>query len=124
MKLALGLVSAAVLSTGLVSVAPAATAAPYPNSIATYCAANGNARVVNVRVRAGANRAPKGVAVIKVRKSGHVVRTASVGFDGGDYSHKRLAHRLRRGTYTVSVKANPTNDAYKNCSHSFKVRVR
>jgi hypothetical protein len=124
LKFLLGLVSAILLTAGLVSVAPAANAAPYPNSVATYCAANGGARAVNVRVRADGNRQPEGVANITVRKAGEVVRKTFVKFDGGDFSHKRYANRLRKGTYTVSVMGNPTNGAYKNCSHSFRVRVR
>lgn len=123
-KLVLGLVSATVLSAGLVSVAPAANAAPYPNTVNTYCAANGNAKAVNVRVRADGNRQPKGVATITVRKSGDVVRKTFVNFDGGDFSRKRLANKLRKGRYTVTVKGNPTNGAYQNCAKSFDVRVR
>ena len=124
LKFLLGLVSAFLLSAGLVTVAPAANAAPYPNTVATFCAANGNARAVNVRVRADGNRQPKGVATITVRLAGDVVRKTFVNFDGGDFSHKRLANTLRKGRYTVTVKGNPTNGAYQNCSKSFGVRVR
>jgi hypothetical protein len=123
-KFLLGLVSASLLSASLVAAAPAATAAPYPNSIATFCSANGNAKVVNVRVRADGNREPRGTASIRISKGGDVVRSTSVDFNGGDYSRKVLAHRLGKGRYTVTVKANPSNDAYKNCSASFRVRVR
>ena len=123
MKFLLGLVSASVLSAGLVATAPAATAAPYPNSIATFCAASGNAKAVSVRVRADVNRAPSGTASIKITKRGDVVRKTSVRFNGGDASRKAIA-KLRKGRYTVTVKANPTNDAFKNCSKSFRVRVR
>ena len=124
MKFLLGLVSATVLTACLVTVAPAANAAPYPNSVATYCAANGGARAVNVRVRADGNRQPSGVANITVRKAGDVVRKTFVNFDGGDFSHKQYANRLRKGRYTVTVMGNPTNGAYQNCSKSFDVRVR
>ena len=123
MKFLLGLVSASVLSAGLVATAPAATAAPYPNSIATFCSASGNAKAVSVRVRADVNRAPSGTASIKITKRGDVVRKTSVRFNGGDASRKAIA-KLRKGRYTVTVKANPSNDAYKNCSKSFRVRVR
>ena len=125
MKLVLGLVSASVLSAGLVSVAPAANAAPYPNSVATFCAANGGTKAVNVRVRADGNRQPQGVATIKVHKAGELVRKTFVRFDGGDFSHLEYAHPLRKpGRYTVTVKGNPTNGAYQNCARSFRVRVR
>ena len=123
MKFLLGLVSASVLSAGLVATAPAATAAPYPNSIATFCSAGANAKAVSVRVRADGNRAPRGTATIKITKRGDVVRRTSVSFNGGDASRKAIA-KLRKGRYTVTVKANPSNDAYKNCSESFRVRVR
>lgn len=123
MKFLLGLVSASVLSAGLVATAPAATAAPYPNSIATFCSAGANAKAVSVRVRADGNRAPRGTATIKITKRGDVVRRTSVTFNGGDASRKAIA-KLRKGRYTVTVKANPTNDAFKNCSKSFRVRVR
>jgi hypothetical protein len=123
LKFLLGLVSASVLSAGLVATAPAATAAPYPNSIATSCSASGNAKAVSVRVRADVNRAPSGTASIKITKRGDVVRKTSVRFNGGDASRKAIA-KLRKGRYTVTVKANPSNDAYKNCSKSFRVRVR
>jgi hypothetical protein len=124
LKFLLGLVSASVLSAGLVATAPAATAAPYPNSIATFCSASGNAKAVKVRVRADVNRAPSGTATIKITKRGDVVRRTSVRFNGGDASRKVLASKLGKGRYTVTVKANPSNDAYKNCSKSFRVRVR
>jgi hypothetical protein len=123
-KFVLGLVSASLLSAGLVATAPAATAAPYPNTIATFCSASASAKAVKVRVRADGNRTPKGTATIRISKGGDVVRSTSVDFNGGDYSRKVLSHRLRKGRYTVTVKANPTNDAFKNCSHSFGVRVR
>ena len=124
MKFLLGLVSASVLSAGLVATAPAATAAPYPNSIATFCSAGANAKAVSVRVRADGNRAPRGTATIKVIKRGDVVRKTTVRFNGGDASRKAFGSKLRKGRYTVTVKANPTNDAFKNCSKSFRVRVR
>ena len=123
MKLVLGLVSATVLSAGLVTVAPAANAVDYPNTIATFCSASANAKAVNVRVRADVNRQPRGIASIRISRGGDVVRSTSVAFDGGDYSRKAIA-KLRKGSYTVTVKANPSNDAYKNCSRSFAVRVR
>ena len=124
MKFLLGLASASLLSAGLVATAPAATAAPYPNSIATFCSANANAKAVNVRVRADGNRTPRGTATIRISKGGDVVRSTSVDFNGGDYSRKVLGKRLGKGRYTVTVKANPSNDAFRNCSNSFGVRVR
>ena len=123
MKFLLGLVSASLLSAGLVAAAPAATAARYPHSIATFCSAKGDANEVSVRVRADGNRDPKGTASIRVSKGGDVVRARSVHFDNGNFSRERMP-KLRKGLYTVTVNANPSNDAFKNCSRSFNMRVR
>jgi hypothetical protein len=124
LKFVPGLVSAALLSAGLVATAPAATAAPYPNTIATHCSASASAKAVKVRVRADGNRTPKGTATIRISKGGDVVRRTSVAFNGGDFSRKAISPKLRKGRYAVTVKANPSNDAFKNCSRSFDVRVR
>jgi hypothetical protein len=124
MKFLLGLLSAALLATGLAAFAPTANAAPYPNTIPTFCSLGANAKSVSVRVRADGNRPPVGVAAVKVRKNGKVVRSMSVRFDGGDYTVARLGKSLAKGRYVVSMKADPRNDAYKHCSRSFAVRVR
>jgi hypothetical protein len=123
LKFLLGLATASLLSAGLVAAAPAATAAPYPNSISTFCSANGDRNEVNVRVRADGNRDPRGTATIRISKGGDVVRTRSVDFDGGNFSRERMP-KLPKGRYTVTVQANPSNDAFKNCSRSFDMRVR
>ena len=120
----LGLVSAAPPFLGLVAIAPAATAAPYHTNIATVCSASANARVVKVRVRADGTRNPKGTATIRISNGGDVVRTTPVSFSGGDFRRKVLGNPLRKGRHTVTVKANPRSDTYKNCSQSFGVRVR
>jgi hypothetical protein len=123
-KFLLGLVSASLLSAGLVAAAPAATAAPYPNTIDTSCSADGNRNFVKVRVRADGNREPRGEATIRIAKGDDVVRKMSVNFNGGDYSRTDISPRLGKGRYTVTVKANPSNDAFRNCSDSFRLRVR
>jgi hypothetical protein len=130
-KLAAALV-AFVLAAGLAAVATPAQAAPYPNSVATYCSVHFQDNSVRYRHRnpvyykvttAGTARPHTGVVrITAVNKHHRYTRTWD--YSGGHRYHAFRA--MKRGKYTVTMthKA-PRNSAYQNCrKHGHSVRVR
>jgi len=129
MKVLVGLIAAVLLSAGLVS-APAANAAPYPDTVKTYCHAKLNKTVYHRLERprltfwiTAANRTPK-PAKMKLRyyRSGNVVRTATYSYNG------RHTYRLQmwrqKGRYKLVIRGHfADTSVYKDCQTTKYFRV-
>jgi hypothetical protein len=129
-KLAATLV-AFLLAAGLTAAATPAEAAPYPDSVATYCSVHfrdNSVRLhhrnpVHFRVTTAGTGRPHGVVRITAVSKRHSY-ARSYTYKGGSNYHAFRA--MKRGRYTVRMtfKA-PRNSAYMNCrDHGHSVRVR
>ena len=131
-KLAATLVAFLLAAGCLTAVATPAQAAPYPDSVATYCSVHFRHNSVRQHHRnpvyykvstAGTARPHAGVVRITA-VSKHHRYTRAWAYNGGHRYHAFRA--MKRGRYTVRMtfKA-PRNSAYMNCrDHGHSVRVR
>lgn len=132
-KFATLIASSALAVTGL-AVAPTAPASadPYPQSVATSCAAATNTPVpkgnpVRVRVSwtSAGNAKVRGTVMVKLirRKTGEVVRGATKEYYGKP--RKFTFNRVRPGAYRVRVTGvTPPASVFKGCSARAFVRVK
>ena len=133
MKVLTGLIVAVLLAAGLVSApaATAATSAPYPGSVTTYCHAKLSKTVyhrgVHPRMRfrvtaAGYSPRPAYLRVL-FKRNGVKVATQYFHYKGGTQGYNLRAFN-RRGHYTVRVRADFSKTSiYKDCLVAKRYRV-
>ena len=129
MKVLVGLIAAVLLSAGLVS-APAANAAPYPDTVKTYCHAKFNKKVYHRLERprllfyiTAANRTPKPAQMrLRYIRGGATVRTATYPYKGRHVY--RLQMWRQKGYYKVVIRGHFANTSvYKDCVATRYFRV-
>lgn len=134
MKMIAGIVTALLTTTLLAfGVTPANAHHGYPPDIRTYCSAwavdnpTNTARRPRIRVRVDSDyqgRTPNSDLVIRVRdrRTNRVVVKVTRFYDGGRATYR--LPRLKRGRYTVIVRADVRAHRYKNCNARHGLRVR
>jgi len=132
MKKLAAIAVAFIVAAGLAAFASPAQAAPYPNTVATFCSVHFQDNSVRYhhrnpvfyKVRTSGTARPHTGVVRITAVSKHHRYTKTWAYKGGHRYHAFRA--MKRGKYTVSMtyKA-PRNSAYKNCrDHGHSVRIR
>lgn len=121
MKVLVGLLAAVALTLGLTS-APAATAAPYPHSIATKCTSwNAGGATAKFRMTAGTAQPTATVDVRIYNAKGKLIKRAQRKYKGGT-AWWGFGQALPKGTFTAVFQTRTgKTSVFKNCSSKAKL---